>query len=153
LHVEFSVISDLGVEKANYTAYSYPVIFVAISTGELLDKLSILEIKNIELDDPEQKKNVSKEFEVLSRAAAPFLAKTDIANLYSYLREVNRSIWTQMSFIFENRGIPKSEIYLDAVEQSISLNIERSEIKRSINDLTLSELIEEKSYFKRNIHP
>lgn len=129
------------------------MILVAISTGELLDKLSILHIKHVELNDLEQKKNVSKEFEVLSKVASPFLTDTDIANLYSQLLEVNQSIWTQMNFVFDNRGFPKSEIYLDAVEQTISLNIERSEIKKTINTLSQSELVEEKSYFKRRVQP
>jgi len=153
LNVGRCVLDDLGVEKTSKTTYSYSVILVAISTGELIDKLSILHIKIVELNNLEQKENVLKEFEILSREAAPFLARADIANLYSQLLEVNRSIWTQMNFVFENRSLTKSEIYLDAVEQTISLNIERSMIKRTINDLTQSELVEEKSYFKRSIHP
>ena len=129
------------------------MILVAISTGELLDKLSILHIKKLELNDLEQKKNVSREYEVLSREAAPFLDKTNIAKLYAQLCDVNWSIWTQMNFIFENRSFPKSEIYLEAVEQTISLNIERSEIKRTINVVTRSEIVEEKSYFKGSVQP
>lgn len=125
------------------------MILVEVSHGELLDKLSILQIKKTNLKHPERKLNVEKEFELLFEKASELLSIPGIALFYSELIDVNREIWIQMEYIFENRDSSLSQPYQNAVEQSISLNIKRSEIKKAINEMTESKLVEEKSYFNK----
>jgi len=122
---------------------------VEVSDGELLDKLSILEIKQRFILDETALEFVGREFKELHSAALGLLSSSDIACLYEQLVEVNKEIWSCMEEVFRNRNL-NDPGYRDAVEKSIDLNLKRSFIKRSINDVTFSKLREVKSYFAEN---
>lgn len=119
---------------------------VEVSVGELLDKYSILEIKK-ELLGPSGKKLVELEISVLRELVEGFLVNGETRKLYEALRTANRKIWDDMEQVFNLRAV-KSVQYFAAIESTIDLNIERSYLKRQINILSESTLLEAKSYFE-----
>jgi hypothetical protein len=121
---------------------------VPISPGELLDKLTILEIKAERIHDAGKRKNVLHELAALrrvwttARAAGP-----DVAALVQELKTVNESLWD----IEDAIRLKEAQRVFDAgfVELARSVyrtNDRRAAIKRALNEALGSELIEEKSY-------
>lgn len=123
------------------------MIETPISAGELLDKISILEIKTFQIVDPDKLQNVFKELHALQRVALNHLDVDKVVDQCAALRTINHKLW----------GI-EDELRRKEVEQEfdgkfISLardvyftNDERAKVKREINEILGSELIEEKSY-------
>jgi len=121
-------------------------ILTPISLGELYDKLSILEIKIENMDNPEKITNVTNEYDELLKVAEHY--PIDMI-YYKRLLEVNKLIWD----IEDN--IRTEELNKDWGEDFIQLarsvyinNDERAIIKKEINLEYGSELVEEKSYAK-----
>jgi uncharacterized protein DUF6165 len=121
---------------------------VPISPGEFLDKLTILEIKIERIADPGKLENVRKERDLLAAtwAASP-LAKADVSRQVAELKRVNEALWE----IEDRIRVKESASAFDAefVELARSVyhtNDRRAEIKRELNRLLASDLIEEKSY-------
>ncbi len=121
---------------------------VEVSAGELLDKLTILEIKKQRINDAAKVANVEREFVVLSKVCAAELPDSpELQALIDGLREVNSRLW-----VIED-DIRDCERNQDFGDQFISLarsvyreNDERARLKKEINLLLGSELVEEKSY-------
>jgi hypothetical protein len=118
---------------------------IEVPNGEVVDKLTILEIKLEMIKDEQKLVNIRKEYALLKKAASEIMEKED--SLYRQLLEVNKSLW-----IVEDR-IRILEKKKDFGEEFIELarsvykhNDERAEIKMQINKKTHSNLIEEKSY-------
>lgn len=126
------------------------MVYVSVSNGELLDKFSILQVKMNEITNTNQQLNISGELEVLMASASDLLKNPNVDECYQELNITNKLIWVQMEYIFTNRDNKDSLAYRNAIESSIDLNIRRSELKRKINSITQSEVIEEKSYFNGN---
>ncbi|NMC37679.1 MAG: hypothetical protein GYA41_05100 [Bacteroidales bacterium] len=120
---------------------------IEVSNGEIIDKLTIIQIKLERIRDPEKRKNLQKEFEVLRAASAAILSQED--PLYIELYKVNCDLWDIEDKIrdFEKRKEFGGDFILTARSVYIN-NDKRSEIKRAINLKTSSDLIEEKSYEK-----
>ncbi|MGD9547847.1 MAG: DUF6165 family protein [Candidatus Krumholzibacteriia bacterium] len=121
---------------------------VEISVGELLDKITILEIKSERITDPAKLANVRTELQALREtwAASP-LSSGDIAGLLVRLKAVNEKLWD-----IED-GIRDLEAAGDFGERFIALarsvyfsNDERAALKRELNLRLGSRLVEEKSY-------
>lgn len=115
---------------------------INISIGELLDKISILEIKKENIVDLVKLSNIQKEFEMLQKEASKFPKI-----LYSELKEVNQKLWEIEDKIREKEH--KEEFDSEFIQLARSVYITndlRSEIKRKINLATNSSLVEEKSY-------
>ena len=127
--------------------YRSLMVYVNVSNGELLDKFSILQVKINEIANTNQQLNISGELEVLMASASDLLKNPNVDECYQELNITNKLIWVQMEYIFANRDNKDSLAYRNAIESSIDLNIRRSELKREINSITQSEVIEEKSYF------
>lgn len=121
---------------------------VPVSYGEAADKITILTIKGEWMRDPAQIGNVRKELSLLSDAFFGTIARTPAFDaLFDALIEVNRKLWTIEDAIrmYESNGDFGKEFV--ALARSVYLqNDERARIKREINVLLGSELIEEKSY-------
>lgn len=120
---------------------------IEVSNGEIIDKLTIIQIKLERIRDPEKLKNLQKEFEILKTAADSILSDQD--PLYRELYKVNCDLWDIEDRIrdFEKR----KDFGIDFIQTARSVyfnNDKRSEIKREINLKTYSGLIEEKSYEK-----
>lgn len=125
-------------------------IFAEISVGELLDKISILEIKQNNLNDKEKIKIVSKELESLRNTLEKNVKLTDeIKSLYKNLKDINIKLWgieDAKRDCERNKNFGESFIQL---ARSVYLeNDNRAKIKNKINILSGSNLLEVKSYDK-----
>jgi len=120
---------------------------IEVSNGEIVDKLTIIEIKLKHIQDENKRKNLQTEFEVLNRAVSQIIAKDH--ELYLELLKINQELWDIEDTI---RDLERDKDFGDAFVQTARAvyftNDRRSEVKRKINDLTGSNLIEEKSYQK-----
>jgi hypothetical protein len=120
---------------------------IEVSNGEILDKLSIIQIKLERIKDESKLLNLRKEYAVLKEAAVSIISLSD--PLYTALVEVNCELWDIEDQI---RDLEREKNFgSDFVETARSVyfkNDKRSEIKREINIKTSSGLIEEKSYEK-----
>ena len=122
---------------------------IEISIGELVDKLSILEIKLLNIKDPHKSTNVYKELETLNPYFQDLLDEYGInmKNLYTKISKINKTLWDIEDHIREKEA--KQEFNKEFVELARSvyiINDQRAAVKKEINLLTKSELVEEKSY-------
>lgn len=120
---------------------------VPVSWGELIDKITILEIKRERIRDPLACANVAHERKRLSAIAAPALEVPGIALLGAELKQVNEALWDIEDAIrkLDAQGSFGSE-FIALAQAVYRRNDERSRIKRRINDALDSEFVEEKSY-------
>lgn len=126
------------------------IISVPISTGELLDKITILQIKQERISDPDKNRNVVRELkELLSVKENNNLNSAKLEELLNELKQINLELWDIEDDIrkleYENRF--DSE-FIKLARSVYITNDKRAEVKKQINLLTGSELIEEKSYAK-----
>ena len=122
---------------------------VDISTGEVLDKISILEIKLLNIKDKKKVKNIYNELYALNPYFQDLLDEygLDIKNLYTRISSINKKLWDIEDAIREKEA--KKEFDEEFVELARSVyitNDQRAAVKKEINLLTKSELVEEKSY-------
>ncbi len=123
-------------------------IKIELSVGELLDKISILQIKAERIDDPSKVKNINKELDVLMSLwnDSPY-SDTNLSSEINELKNINEALWDIEDKI---RDKERNQLFdKDFIELARSVyftNDKRAEIKRIINSKTGSELIEEKSY-------
>lgn len=126
------------------------MIKVPISAGELLDKISILRIKKDRLTDEAKQKNVAFELEQLeSVAKAELSGKGEYGLLFMDLLAVNAMLWDieegkrdcerRKSFGEDFIALARA-VYLE--------NDRRARLKRELNEMLGSEIVEEKSYAK-----
>ena len=121
---------------------------VPISPGELLDKLTILEIKAERIQESGKKKNVLHELESLRQIwAAARAAGPDVGALVQELKAVNESLWDIEDAIRlkEARAVFDAE-FIELARSVYRTNAQRSALKRQLNSALGSDLIEEKSY-------
>lgn len=126
---------------------------IEVSNGEIMDKYSILSIK-LEKLDPSEKgkmKNVAKEHGTMKSSVNQIFdsceARELLESLYSSLMEVNVSLWNIEDEIREcERNKEFGEKFIDLARAVYFTNDDRSKIKKKINMITGSDLIEEKSY-------
>jgi ribosome-interacting GTPase 1 len=120
------------------------MIKIPVSIGEIIDKITILQIKQEKIKDPDKKSNVTRELEILKKS----LETIDIPeDLKINLTKINRQLWyiEDKIRIFERKQDFGSE-FVELARSVYIKNDQRAAIKRQINLLTGSELIEEKSY-------
>ncbi len=122
-------------------------IFVPISVGELIDKITILEIKKKYMSG-EKMKNVNNEFKSLKFILHNEKLEVD-QNLYLKLKNINSSLWKIEDKIRIKESLKEfDEDFIELARSVYKVNDERSLIKREINLKYNSEIIEEKSYKK-----
>jgi hypothetical protein len=123
---------------------------IEVSDGEILDKLSILEIKLEKIDDVEKIKNIQIEYEILSNSYKYLISNfgDNLVELYSKLKETNQKLWDIENDIRECEANNTFTDYFIGLARHIYItNDRRSMIKKQINIKTKSKLIEEKSYY------
>lgn len=123
-------------------------INIEVSPGELLDKLTILDIKAERISDAAKVANVAREREALARSASPlFASHADLEALRAELKRVNEALWDIEDRIraCEAAGDFGLE-FVDLARSVYFRNDERAAMKREINELLGSKLVEEKSY-------
>ena len=124
------------------------LITTPVSYGEILDKITILEIKSIKISDIEKQKNVKHELNILKKTWDQHVNPlTSIDDLKLQLKTVNQNLWD----IEDNIRIKESKKQFDDEFIQIARNVyyqndKRAAIKKKVNILLGSELIEEKSY-------
>ena len=120
-------------------------ILAPVSLGELIDKITILEIKKLHMTGIKLK-NVNKELELLKNILRDKNLEIDI-DLINNLKEVNNSLWgieDRIRIKEHNQNFDKEFIQL--ARSVYKENDKRSSIKKEINQKYNSELVEEKSY-------
>ncbi|HWY85280.1 MAG TPA: DUF6165 family protein [Gemmataceae bacterium] len=123
-------------------------ILVEIAAGELIDKITILEIKKERIVDETKLKNIHAELETLQAARAQGLpASPELDRLTALLKEVNMALWRIEDEIREQeRAKDFGPVFIELARAVYLKNDRRAELKRSINELAGSRLVEEKSY-------
>jgi hypothetical protein len=121
-------------------------IVTPVSPGELIDKITILEIKTVEITDELKLQNVKKELNLLLETVKILPETAELHTLWNELRQINKLIWDSENHVreFWNDDIE----FLRAARESHHNNDERALMKRRINELCGSSIIEEKSHPK-----
>ena len=125
-------------------------ILVEVSVGELLDKISILEIKQEKIKDSEKLKYINNEYNVLRDQFSKNVKSDDKINkLFDSLKEINSKLWVIED---EKRMCEKKsdfgESFIKLSRDIHFLNDDRAKIKLEINNYTGSKIKEIKEYTK-----
>ena len=124
------------------------VITVPVSFGEVLDKITILEIKSERIADPAKLKNVRLELDALSGTwdeAVPDQAM--IAELREQLKAVNESLWVIEDDIRDQEATQDfGPRFIELARAVYVINDQRAKLKKDINLALGSRFVEEKSY-------
>ena len=124
------------------------LINIPVSFGELIDKITILEIKADRIAEPDKLANVRRELDLLGATWAAHTASVaDIADLRSALRLVNERLWAIEDDIrVKEKRQEFDDVFIRLARSVYFENDERARIKRAINARLGSSLVEEKSY-------
>lgn len=124
---------------------------IEVSNGEILDKITILLIKSKKISDPIKLNNINVELNEL----VPFLDivgyKTNVTvhDLVTELETVNEKLWVVEDKIRDKeRSKQFDEEFIQLARDVYFTNDERARIKKRLNEVTYSKLVEEKSYQK-----
>ena len=123
-------------------------ILTEISAGELLDKISILEIKLVKINDEESLLEINKEYNSLKETQNSNIKLTkNLENLIKELKEVNLKLWD----IEDNKRICEKnkdfgKVFVDLSRNVYLNNDKRAQIKSEINKLLGSNIKEVKQY-------
>ena len=120
---------------------------VPISWGELIDKITILEIKELKIDSITANKNIRKELRHLLDIANLNNMPEEIKSLKTELKNVNLRVWDVEDSIREKELAGEfDKAFIELARSVYRLNDVRAKTKQSINLILQSELVEEKSY-------
>jgi len=125
-------------------------ILVEVSVGELLDKLSILEIKKEKIRDAEKLKYINDEYEILKSEFDKNVKADDrLKKLFEVLKEINSRLWV----IEDNKRLCEKnsdfgENFIKLSRDVHLLNDNRAKLKLEINNYTGSKIKEIKEYTK-----
>lgn len=150
MNVYVDAYSNLTAANAGgaTTVSSAKTIQVEISAGELLDKITILEIKNERMDDARQLQHIRCELDVLRAARDRALTPIpELARCTEELKTVNEKLWDIEDEIREcERQRDFGPRFVELARAVYRHNDRRSAIKRAINELAGSRIVEQKSY-------
>lgn len=123
------------------------IINTPVSLGELVDKISILHIKNINIKDDEKLKLIREELELLNQTLNKHIKNNDIQNYLDSLIEINSKLWVIEDDIRDcERNKKFDQTFIDLARSVYFTNDKRSEVKLEINRKFGSKIIEVKSY-------
>jgi len=119
-----------------------------ISLGELIDKITILEIKTEKINETEKLKNISNELDKLFTLLNSLqLSKKDLDKYLKQLYEVNKKLWETEDILRELENKKSfNKNFIENARNVYKLNDERFRIKNKLNKQFSSEIIEVKSY-------
>ena len=124
-------------------------MLVEISNGELLDRISILELKILKIENKEKLVNIHKEFNILNPLVIELFENHDgqLQNHYLDLAKINGELWDIEDWIRDCEREKRFDKEFVELARSVYItNDKRCEVKKLINILTSSGLVEEKSY-------
>jgi hypothetical protein len=125
------------------------MVSIPVSVGEMIDKLSILQVKKIKVTDENKLEFINKEFELLYNFSSEYLNNLEIELIYAKLILVNTNLWD----IEDKLRVLEKEKKFDnefvaSARKVYFTNDERFRLKNEINLLTSSEIREIKDYVK-----
>ena len=125
------------------------MVTVPVSIGEMIDKLSILQVKKTKISDEVKLEFVNKEFQILHDLSSIYLKNIEIESLYHQLIEINSSLWDveDRLRIIETEKKFEGE-FISLARKVYFTNDERFRLKNEINLITSSEIREVKDYVK-----
>src|SRR5262249_53905395 len=123
-------------------------ILVEIAAGELIDKITILQIKNEKITDPAKLQNIRAELDTLQAARSKGMpASAELDRVTAELKDVNLALWRIEDEIRDQeRAKNFGPVFIELARSVYLTNDRRAELKRRINELAGSRLVEEKSY-------
>lgn len=121
---------------------------VDIAPAELIDKITILSIKSERIDDVEKRKNVQSELDILTATRDQVIQPSASLNdLTLRLKDVNERLWVIEDDIRSCEATEEfGSQFIELARAVYRQNDERARLKREINNLLGSNIIEEKSY-------
>ncbi len=124
------------------------LINTPMSFGEVVDKITILEIKSERIDDPEKTVNIRRELELLEAVWLDAVRDmADVSDGRSRLKAVNEELWDIEDKIrLKEKASSFDDEFIQIARSVYFTNDRRADIKKEINLALGSELIEEKSY-------
>jgi hypothetical protein len=124
------------------------VSLVPISFGELIDKITILKIKAQRIHDPAKVSNIRNELQLLAEARAHLsIEGAEIARLEAKLELTNEALWDIEDHIRDcERQKDFGPRFVELARSGYRTNDRRAELKRQINEIAGSSIVEEKSY-------
>ncbi len=123
------------------------IINTPVSLGELVDKISILHIKNINIKDSQKQKLIREELDLLNITLNNHIKREDIQKFLDLLIEINSKLWKIEDDIRDcERNKKFDQKFIELARSVYFTNDKRSEIKLDINKKFGSKIIEVKSY-------
>jgi len=125
------------------------IILAPISVGELVDKITILMIKQERISNPDKLKNINNELAQLMELLDSLPGKDvdSIQKLFSELKSVNNELWDIENYKRACESTGNFDlVFIEAARNVYLKNDKRARIKREINQLVGSDIVEEKSY-------
>jgi hypothetical protein len=124
---------------------------IEVSNGEILDKFTILEIKLQEIKDEAKLANVRNEYNTLQPVVEAIynstLQESELTALHTDLLNVNKTLWKIEDQIRDcERDKNFGQDFIELARSVYYTNDDRADVKKKINTLTGSALVEEKSY-------
>ena len=126
---------------------------IEVSNGEILDKITILVIKSKIIADPIKLKNINNELDELK----PFLdvvgyeSNVTVNSLVKELQAINEKLWVIEDKLRDKEKLKEfDDEFVQLARGVYFTNDERARIKKNLNEVTNSKLVEEKSYQKYN---
>ena len=125
------------------------MVSVPVSIGEMIDKLSILQVKKTKISDETKLEFVNKEFEILYNLSSVYLNDIEIESLYNQLVEINSSLWDVGNKL---RVIEKEKRFegefISLARKLYFTNDDRFRLRNEINLISSSEIKEVRDYVK-----
>jgi transcriptional regulator of nitric oxide reductase len=123
-------------------------IFVPVSPGEVLDKITILEIKSERIQEEEKLLNVRRELVLLKEVwAEKVVDDKNVRRLHVQLKEINEALWDIEDAIRDEERLHRfEERFVELARNVYFTNDRRSRVKKELNTYLGSEIVEEKSY-------
>ena len=124
------------------------IIHVPVSPGEVLDKITILEIKSERISDPDKLVNVNRELELLRASWQKFVdVDDDVRRIHAKLKSINEDLWEIEDDIRDKeRAREFDERFIELARSVYVTNDRRADAKKELNIYLGSEMVEEKSY-------
>ena len=123
------------------------MITVPVSVGELIDKLSILHVKKIKVFNEEKLSFINKEFELLYNMSSGYFTDDEVLKLYRQLVEINTKLWEvedELRILESSKNF--DSLFIELARKVYYTNDERFSLKNKINEITNSEVREQKDY-------
>ena len=125
-------------------------ILSEVSAGELLDKISILEIKLVKIKNENDLNFIKKEYEILKKTQDTFIKTDDeILSLFNMLKDINLKLWNiedKLRICEKNKDF--KEEFVKLAREVYLTNDKRANIKLKINTIIGSDIREIKQYIK-----